>query len=122
MKDTTHFINIMKNIQLDPKDLFVTIDVSSLYTYIPHTEGIVAINRMMEETGTDTLLKMFISNLTHQVHTKNYFNFNGKLYEQIQGTTMGTRMAPNYAIIFMHYLETNLLSNYPKQQRSGWYL
>ena len=26
---------------------------------------------------------------------------------------MGTRMAPNYAIIFMHYLETNFLTNYP---------
>ena len=35
VKDTTHFINIMKNIQLDQKDLFVTIDVSSLYTNIP---------------------------------------------------------------------------------------
>ena len=44
----------MKNIQLDPKDLFVTIDVSSLYTNIPHTEGVTAINSMMEETGTDT--------------------------------------------------------------------
>ena len=26
---------------------------------------------------------------------------------------MGSRMAPNYAIIFMHYLGTNFLSSYP---------
>ena len=75
IKDTTHFINIMKNIQLDPEDLLVTllvtIDVSSLYTNIPHNEGIAAIYRMMEETGTDTLLRMFISNLAYQVLTKN---------------------------------------------------
>ena len=32
------------------------------------------------------------------------------MYIQKQGTAMGTRMAPNYAIIFMHYLESNLLS------------
>ena len=107
----------MRNIQLDPEDLLVTIDVSSLYTNIPHTEGIAAINRMMEEIGTDTLLKMFISNLAHQVLTKNYFSFNGILYEQIQGTAMGTRMAPNYAIIFMHYLDTNFLSNHLKQPK-----
>ena len=80
MKDTTHFINIMKNIQLDPEDLLVTIDVSSLYTNILHNEGIAAINRMMEETGNDTLLRMFISNLAYQVLTKNFFNFNGQLY------------------------------------------
>ena len=30
---------------------------------------------------------------------------------------MGTRMAPNYAIIFMHYFETNFLTNYPKQPK-----
>ena len=49
VKDTTHFINIMRNIQLDPEVLLVTIDVSSLYTNIPHIEGIAAFNRMMEE-------------------------------------------------------------------------
>ena len=73
VKDITHFINITKNIQLEPQDILVTIDVSALYTNIPHTEGIAAINKMMEETGTDTRLKMFISNLTSQVLTKNYF-------------------------------------------------
>ena len=84
VKDTTHFINITKNIQLDPEDLLFTIDVSSLYTNIPHTEGISAINKMMEETDNDTLFKIFISNLTYQVLTKNYFQFNDQLFEQKQ--------------------------------------
>ena len=56
---------------------------------------------------------MLISNLTHQVLTKNYFNFNDQLYGQKQGKAIGTKMAPNYAIISMHYLETNFLSTYP---------
>ena len=84
VKDATHFINIMKNIQHEPSDLFVTIDVSSLYTNIPHIEGILPINKVMEDTGSDTLLKVLISNLIHQVLTKNYFKSNDKLYEQIQ--------------------------------------
>ena len=32
------------------------------------------------------------------------------MYIQKQGTAMGTRMAPNYAIIFMCYLESNMLN------------
>ena len=111
VKDTTHFINITKNIQLEPQDILVTIDVSSLYINIPHTEGTAAINKMMEETGTDNLLKMLISNLNYQVLTKNYFD--DQLYKQKQGTAMGTRMAPNYAIIFRNYLENNFLNSYP---------
>ena len=74
VKDTTHFINITKNIQLDPDDLLVIADVTSLYTNI----------------------------------------------EQKQGTAMGTRMAPNYAIIFMHYLETHFLTSYPNNQKFGY--
>ena len=62
---------------------------------------------------------MFISNLAYQVLTKNYFLFNGQMYRQIQGTAMGTKMAPNYAIIFMHYLEQNLL-NATKLKPKTW--
>ena len=65
---------------------------------------------MTEDTGLDTLHRMFICNLTHQVLTKNYIQFDGQMYIQKQGKAMGTRMAPNYAIIFMHYLESNLLN------------
>ena len=107
VKDTTHFLNILKHLKIQSTDLLVTIDVKSLYTNIPHTEGIADITKMMEDTGLDTLLRMFICNLAHQVLTKNYFIFNKHLYIQKQGTVMGTRMAPNYAIIFMHYLESN---------------
>ena len=35
------------------------------------------------------------------------------MYHQIQGTAMGTKMAPSYANIFMAELEEKLLANYP---------
>ena len=37
------------------------------------------------------------------------------MYHQVQGTAMGTKMAPSYANIFMAELEEKLLSNYPKK-------
>ena len=39
----------------------------------------------------------------------NSFKFNNEHYLQIQGTTMGTKMAPAYANIFMGRLEGQLL-------------
>ena len=109
-KDTTHFLNILKHQMIQSTNLLVTIDVKSLYTNITHTEGIAAITRMIDDTGLDTPHKMFICNLTHQVLTKAYFKFNRQMYIQKQGKAMGTRMAPNYAIIFIHYLESNMLN------------
>ena len=55
IKDTTHLLNILKHQKILTTDIMVTIDVKSLYTNIPHTEGIAAITRMMEDTGLDTL-------------------------------------------------------------------
>ena len=41
----------------------------------------------------------------------NNFEFNGKCYLQIQGTAMGTKMAPSYANISMCRLERRLLQS-----------
>ena len=93
LKDTTHLINIPHDKKLASADILVTIDVKSLYTNIPHTEGIKALNRTMEETDTNSMKKLLICRLANLVLTKNYFEFNNKLYRQTQGTAMGTRMA-----------------------------
>ena len=46
------------------------------------------------------------------VLTKNYFNFAGKMFHEIQGMAMGTKMAPAYANIFMGDLEEKLIEDY----------
>ena len=46
------------------------------------------------------------------VLTKNYFNFAGKMFHQIQGTAMGTKIAPAYANIFMGDLEEKRIEDY----------
>ena len=77
------------------------------YIQTSPNEGIQALNRMMEETDLHPMKKLFMCRLTNLVLTKNYFEFNNKLYRQTQGTAMGTRMAPTYANIFMKYIEQN---------------
>ena len=42
---------------------------------------------------------------------KNNFTFNGDHYLQINGTAMGTKMAPSYANIFMGKFEKQLLES-----------
>jgi hypothetical protein len=44
--------------------------------------------------------------------TKTNFNFNGEHYLQVGGTSMGTNVAPSYAILFMDRLECKALDNY----------
>ena len=56
-------------------------------------------------------LKTFCD-LIHIILTNNNFTFNGVHYLQIQGTAMGTRMAPLYANIFMDKLEREFLQTH----------
>ena len=110
LKDTSHLLQILLGKTLAPGDILVAIDFKSLYTNIPHTEGIAALNKTLEETDIHPMKKLPICRLANLVLTKNYFTFNKKLYRQI-GTAMGTRMAPWYANIFMKYVEKKTYRN-----------
>ena len=117
VKDITLFLNIVKHLKIQSTDLLVTIHVKSLYTNIPHTEDLAAITKMMEDSGPDTLHRMFIRNLAHQVPTKNYFILHKQIYIQKQGTAIGTRVTPNYKIILMYYLESNFLDTITRKHK-----
>ena len=51
--------------------------------------------------------------LLETVLKNNIFEFDGTYYKQIQGTAIGTKLAPAYANIFMGNLEQNNLSHAP---------
>ena len=118
VKDTTDFLNKVGNINLTGKSdvIICTLDVTSLYTNIPHKEGIQVIKNLLNSErpnvhnpSNDSVIK-----LLDFVLTKNSFQFNGKNYLQINGTAMGTRVAPTYANLFMSDFEDKYVYTYHK--------
>ena len=110
VKDTTEFINQIESTQLPTNCKLVSIDVSSLYTNIPH-EGVQSASHFLK-TNPDTYKHPeqpnpeILSELMNLVLKHNVFEFDEKFYLQIQGTAMGTKMAPAYANLFMGGFET----------------
>ena len=95
-------------------------DVTSLYTNIPHDDGIAACRKIWEqrtdqEPPTDCLVEMLTLVLKN-----NNFTFDGNHYLQINGRAMGTKMAPSYANMFMGDLEERLLLSSLRQPLS-WF-
>ena len=110
IKDTTHFLMKLSSIKEIPeKSILVTIYVTSLYTNIPHDDGIKAARRSLETREDKTIPTEVIIKLIKFILTKNAFQFNGKFYRQKLGTTMGSIMSVNYSNLTMDDLETSFL-------------
>ncbi|XP_050781640.1 uncharacterized protein LOC127035616 [Gopherus flavomarginatus] len=110
LRDTTDFLRKLQCIGVLPENtILATMDVEALYTNIPHTDGIQAVRNTIPDDATAQLA----AELCAFILTHNYFKFDDNIYLQISGTAMGTRMAPQYANIFMADLEQRFLSSRP---------
>ena len=113
IKDTNHFVEICNNIGPLPANArIVTFDVGSLYTNIPHQDGLIALEEFMTQYKNATTAKM-LKQMAQIVLENNILEFNSKLYLQIHGTSMGSKMAPSYATIFLDRFETKYLPHAP---------
>ena len=105
LRDTTDFIQQLEKIgKAPPGSLLVTLDVSSLYTNIPNQEGLDAAAEALETTRPNAKgpSNQALLRLLNMVLRNNNFSFCGKHYLQVGGTAMGTKVAPNFAVNFMH--------------------
>ncbi len=116
IKDTNHIIDLIENTTIPNNCILATIDVKALYLNIPHRDGIEAVLNRLYRNNPDSddveIPPETMRDLLNIVLTKNYFQFADSMYHQVQGTAMGTKMAPAYANLFMAELEERLLDNY----------
>ncbi len=121
IRDTTDFLNKINGIQNLPQETYLcTMDVSSLYTNIPHDDGIQACFEALERRPIKLPPSGELCDLLKLTLTSNNFVFNGDNFLQVSGTLMGGKYAPPYATIFMGKLEQELISSFPLKPHI-WY-
>ena len=106
-RDSGHIIHTLEQTTFPQNCILVTIDVSSLYLDIPQDEGT---SSCINALGNNIPLpKNILRTLFDIVLICNIFSFHQHAFKQIQGTAMGTKMAPSYANLFMADVETSFL-------------
>ena len=78
--------------------------------YIPHDSGLKALKNILDERKNQNISTADLIKLTESVLKNNYFEFNGKVKQQISGTAIGTKYAPTYTCIYMDEFENEFLS------------
>ena len=90
------------------KDSFlITMDIASLYTNIPHNEGINSVTHSLEENKTLSISTRVIVKFLSLILNLNNFTFDDNNYLQIKRCAMGSKCSSSYADIFMGKFETD---------------
>ena len=102
IRDSKHFLQFLEYFPPLPENaILVTADVTSLYTNIPHEEGIKSVLHYMKlhaNTLPPGALNVHtIGVLLETILKNNNLLFMDRHFLQIVGTAMGTKAAPPYA-------------------------
>ena len=107
IKDDWDFIKKLPR-TLDYDGELFTCDIVSLYTSIPHTLGLKALEYWINRENNkipERFTKSFIIDAVAFILNNNFFLFDNQLYHELEGTGMGIDFAASYACLSVGYLE-----------------
>lgn len=106
IRDGPHLLDMLKPYTWEQNYWWLSLDVSSLYTSIPHDVGVRAVEHFLaNDPLTNPRQANFILEALTFCLKHNYFESEGTHYLQINGTAMGANFAPSYANLTMGYWE-----------------
>ena len=107
VKDTGAFLRKINAIQPAPPKgaILVTMDVASLYTNIPHRDGMNAAAQALQRRRSPSIPTRVILKFLSLVLHRNNFLFNDQHFLQIKGCAMGSKCSGSYADTFMGKFE-----------------
>ena len=115
IRDSNHFKSFISNYVVKDTDIFVTLDVESLYTNIPIAEGLDCISQAFVNHPSPNRPDNYIKKLIEVTLYRNDFQFSDVTYLQVKGTAMGKKYAPSFANIYMHFWEMKAISLSPQK-------
>ena len=87
-------------------------DVKSLYRVIPNDCGLQSLAYFLDKRDIKKPSTSTLTRLAELVLTLNSFSFSNEYYRQLGGVAMGSRMGPNYACLFVGYVEQQIREQY----------
>ena len=121
VKNSRHFVQMVKGEKIDPEEKLVSFDVESLFTNVPVEESIEIIKRRLREDMTveerTSLSRNTVVDLLDLCLKSTYFQYRGEFYQQVDGAAMGSPVSPIVANIYMVEFEHQALNTAPERPR-----
>lgn len=114
ISDTLSFTEEIQNLDINKNNILVSYDVTSLFTNIPLQETIeiiiekVFVDNWLNQTHNLNITKPDLIQLLEVATKHQLFQFDGKLYDQIDNVAMGSPLGPLVANTFLCCIEEKL--------------
>jgi retron-type reverse transcriptase len=107
----------IKKLVAQPTYRMITLDSTNLYTNIPNTETLDIIQtRVQNNTQWDKELQKEVLDLVNATVKQNYFKASDMVWQQIDGTPMGSPISGILAEIFLQKIENKYYPNIIKKR------
>lgn len=113
LPDTKTLVQVLESTSVSRDAFLVTFDVESMYPSINNSQAITACAAAAGRSGYNGFM---VEDLLTFVMQNGYCQFDGKFYQQVKGTVMGTPVAPPYSNIYI----ASCLEAVVKQQSGYW--
>ena len=104
IKNSKHFIQLLRNPKLDKNDIIASFEVKFLYPSIP-------VDKALQQIAETENFSTHILDLSKHCLKNAYFMFDNHIYKQTEGAAMGFSLSPVTTNLFMTYFENKALNN-----------
>lgn len=109
VKNSLDLINKIKDVKLEHNTLLASFDVKNLFTTVPLPQTLQVFKNLLIQSDLPDEICNAVYRLTKLCLEQNFFVFDGKIYSQEDGLSMGNGLSPLFAEIFMAYMELKLI-------------
>lgn len=107
LKDSKHVLSVVDTLKWQEGYVWITADVTSLYTVIPHDLANVTLERLLGTySNYSQELQAFLLLAVQHLQKHNFLMFDRCFYLQVMGALMGAKFSPLLAYFYMSWWES----------------
>nr|VZI35292.1 unnamed protein product [Spirometra erinaceieuropaei] len=110
IKNSQAFLQKIQGLKVSPDECILSFDVVALFSLIPHDLAIESVTGRLQDNPTNIPIE-HISELL-RLCLKNYCQFDGKFYQQVRGTPMGSPLSGLLAGLVLQELEEEVMRTF----------
>ncbi|XP_062539053.1 uncharacterized protein LOC134207348 [Armigeres subalbatus] len=108
VKNSVELVDKLKNVEMRRGEIMVSFDVTALFPNVPVAEAIISLRRHLERKRAPPNHIAAYLTVAEVCMKQNFFIFRGKFYKQTFGLSMGSKLSPLLADVFLSDFEVDL--------------